>query len=143
MPQNLYNWLAMHHPLTWEQYYHSMITMVKKTNSFCIKNLECSRKGYAQIEQEALAQIYGVQKFHQYLYGCKFTLLTDYKPLTSTPGPKFGMPFLAAAHMLIIITWYIIKPKRMQMLMPCQDYHQVLVKMRWKQMLCFKHLALD
>ena len=38
-----------------------------------------------------------MKKFHQYLYGRKFTLITDHKPLTTILGPKKGIPSLAAA----------------------------------------------
>ena len=46
-----------------------------------------------------MALIFGVCKFHQYLYGCVFTLHTDHKPLPSILGPKSGIPTLAAARM--------------------------------------------
>lgn len=36
---------------------------------------------YSQTEKEALAVVWGCQKFHIYLYGTKFTLYTDHKPL--------------------------------------------------------------
>ena len=38
-------------------------------------------------------------KFHQYLYGRTFTLVTDRKPLTTILGPKKGIPALSAARM--------------------------------------------
>jgi len=49
------------------------------------------------VEKEALAIIFGIKKFHQYIYGRKFKLVTDHKPLTTILSPKVGLPALAAA----------------------------------------------
>ena len=43
--------------------------------------------------------IYGVKKFHQFLYGRKFTLVTDHQPLVALFGPKAAIPTLVAARM--------------------------------------------
>ena len=57
-----------------------------------------SERTHAQIEKEALSLVFGVKKVHQYLYGRKFNLITDHKPLTANFGPKKGFPSLAAAR---------------------------------------------
>lgn len=43
--------------------------------------------------------MFGVRKFHQYLYGNKFTLLTDHRPLTTILSPVKSTPSMAAARM--------------------------------------------
>ena len=48
--------------------------------------------------RKKLSLIFGVKKFHQYLYG-KFLLVADHKPLLAILGPKKGIPSLAAARL--------------------------------------------
>ena len=60
------------------------------------KTLTATQRRYSQIQREALAIIYGLQKFHNYLYGRKFILVTDHKPLISLFNPKKGTPAMAA-----------------------------------------------
>ena len=55
-----------------------------------------TQKRYPQIQKEALSIIFALKKFHQFLYGRKFILVTDHKPLISMFGPNTATPVLAA-----------------------------------------------
>ena len=68
------------------------IAFVSRTLSQCEKN-------YSQVEKEALSLIFGIRKFHKYVYGRHFTLVTDHRPLTALFGPKSGVPPLAAGRL--------------------------------------------
>ncbi|CAF1443856.1 unnamed protein product [Rotaria sp. Silwood1] len=63
------------------------------------KTLTLTEKKYSQIEKEALALIFGVQKFDQFLRGRRFTLLTDHKPLITIFGSKNGIPTTSAKRL--------------------------------------------
>ncbi|KAL9976940.1 hypothetical protein ACROYT_G014287 [Oculina patagonica] len=63
------------------------------------RTLTKSERNYSQIEKEALAIVFGVRKFHKYLYDRTFHLYTDHKLLVTILGPKTAVPTLAAARM--------------------------------------------
>ena len=60
------------------------------------KTLNDTQRKYGQVQKEALSIVYGLKKFYQYLYGRRFILVTDHKPLLAMFGPKKGVPTLAA-----------------------------------------------
>ncbi|XP_053968274.1 uncharacterized protein K02A2.6-like [Anastrepha ludens] len=64
--------------------------------AFASKTLNRHQENYSQIEKEGLAIIFGVKKFHQFLYGQKFTLITDHKPLVSIFSPDKNLPTMTA-----------------------------------------------
>ena len=53
----------------------------KKPIAFASKTLTPTQSNYSNIEREALALVHGIQRFHTYLYGKRFTAITDHKPL--------------------------------------------------------------
>ena len=78
---------------------HVMSDGTERPIAFASRTLGNAEKNYSQLEREALSIIYGVKKFHKYLYGRRFTLITDHKALTTIFGPKKGRPTLAAARL--------------------------------------------
>ncbi|XP_072178233.1 uncharacterized protein [Diadema setosum] len=66
---------------------------------FASRSLTKTERKYPQIEREALAIIFALRKFYMYIYGRRFTLITDNKPLTALLGPYKSLPTLAAERM--------------------------------------------
>ena len=67
--------------------------------AFVSRTLSKAEQNYSQIEKEALALIFGVKKFHKYLFGQRFALVTDHKPLLSILSGKTAIPSVVAARM--------------------------------------------
>lgn len=56
--------------------------------SYASKSLSETEMRYCQTEKEALALVWAVERFHFYLYGRTFELVTDHKPLEVIFSPK-------------------------------------------------------
>ena len=88
---------------------HKMADGSEKPIAFASRTLNHAERNYPQIEKEALSIIFGIKKFHLYLYDSRFSLVTDHQPLTWIFGPKTNIPLLAAARMqrwALVLTGY-------------------------------------
>ena len=59
----------------------------RKPIAYISRSLTSTERRYSQIEREALGCVWAVERLHNYLFGIKFTLLTDNKPLSSMFAP--------------------------------------------------------
>ena len=70
----------------------------EKPIAFASRSLGAAEKKYSQLEKEGLAIVFGVKKFHQYLYGRRFTILSDHKPLQHIFKETSAIPPLVSAR---------------------------------------------
>ena len=56
---------------------HRMADGSEKSVGFVSRTLSAVEKNYSQIEKEGLAYVFSVKRFHSYLYGHSFTLITN------------------------------------------------------------------
>ena len=65
---------------------------------FASRLLTAAEQNYSQIEKERLSIVFSCEKFHEYVYGLRFVVENDHKPLISifqralskSPPPSFS-----------------------------------------------------
>lgn len=65
---------------------------VEKPVMYASCTLSSAQRNYAQIDREALAIIFAITKFHKFLWGREFTLVTDNSPIQRIFSPDKGLP---------------------------------------------------
>ncbi len=94
---------------------HEMPDGTDKPIAFASRTLTPSERNYAQYEKESLSIVFGLKKFHKYLHGNRFCIVTDHKPLVSLFGDKPASPMSSARvarwHMLLSAYEYSIVHK--------------------------------
>ncbi|KAL5267338.1 hypothetical protein ACHWQZ_G004399 [Mnemiopsis leidyi] len=81
---------------------HVMEDGTERPIEFASRTLSKSERNYSQIEKEALSLVWGVGKFHKFVYARKFTLVTDHKPLLYILKENRAIPDMAASR---IVRW--------------------------------------
>lgn len=76
---------------------HKMDEGTEKPIGFVSRTLTPAERKYSHLDKEGLAVIFGIRRFHKYLYGRNFTIVTDHKPLISLfsetkPVPQMVSP---------------------------------------------------
>ena len=77
---------------------HRMSDGQERPIGFASRTLSKAEQNYSQLDKEGLAIVYGVKKFHKYIYGRHITILTDHKPLQGIFGETKGIPKMASAR---------------------------------------------
>ena len=77
---------------------HKFEDGTEKPIAFASRTLAPAEKKYAQLEKEGLAIVFGVKRFHQFLYGRKFAIYSDHKPLQHLFSESRPIPTMASAR---------------------------------------------
>lgn len=80
-----------------------------KIVAFASKTLTETQSRYSNIEREMLAIVFGIQRFHVFLYGRPFTVVSDHKPLSTITAKPINSAPLRLQRMLLQIQGYNYK----------------------------------
>lgn len=68
--------------------------------AYVSRSLTASERNYSQLDREALAIIFAVTRFYNYIYGRNFLLVTDNEPLSRIFGHNRASPQMTSARLL-------------------------------------------
>ena len=78
---------------------HQLSDGSERPVAYASRSLSETERRYAQIDKEALSIIFAVKRFHQYLFGLSFTIITDHKPLLGLFGYNKVIPAMSSSRM--------------------------------------------
>ncbi|KAL1441343.1 hypothetical protein MTO96_008615 [Rhipicephalus appendiculatus] len=68
--------------------------------AFASRSLAPAERTYSHLDKEALALMFGVTKFRQYLWGREFGAITDHKPLLGLLAPDKRVPEMCSPRIM-------------------------------------------
>ena len=77
---------------------HVMEDKLERPIAYISRTLSPAEKHYSQLEREALAIIFAVKKFHNYIYGRHFLIESDHRPLMFLFGETNRIPQMASSR---------------------------------------------
>ncbi|XP_056330368.1 uncharacterized protein K02A2.6-like [Danio aesculapii] len=75
---------------------HRMEDGTDRPIGFVSRTLNAAEKNYSQLDKEGLAVLFEVKKFHTYVHGRPFTIVTDHKPLIALFNELKEVPQMAS-----------------------------------------------
>lgn len=79
---------------------HTMEDGTEKPIAMGSRTLNKTERNYGQIDKEAAAIMFGLEKFHQYIYGRHVLIYTDHKPLLGIFSPNKAIPQVLSPRMM-------------------------------------------
>ena len=65
--------------------------------AYASRTLPTTERNYGHLDKKALAVVFAVKKFHQFLYGPHFKIYTDHKPLLELIHREKATPLMASS----------------------------------------------
>ena len=87
---------------------HLMEDGSERPIAFASRSLATAEKHYSQLDKEAMAIIFDVKHFHQYICGRSFTIVSDHRPLMHLLSPSKSTPvILCTTSTMGTVAWCI------------------------------------
>ena len=78
---------------------HQMPDGSERPIAYASRSLSLAERNYSQLDKEGLSLVFGVTKFHQYLHGMTFVLITDHRPLIELFNGQRPVPQQASSRL--------------------------------------------
>ena len=72
---------------------------VDRRVAFASVTLNSAQRNYSQLDKEAFAILFGLRRFHQFVAGREFCIITDHKPLLELLNPHRQVPLQSSARL--------------------------------------------